>query len=55
MFDKLKLNKFKTSELKLLEEYCLVLEPVVTSLVKLQGDKRCFLGYLTLTMHLDLS
>lgn len=49
-FEELKLKKFKISEWKFLEEYCLVMEPLALALDKLQGEKSCFLGFVTPTI-----
>lgn len=49
-FDKLKFKKLKIIEWTFLEEYCLVMEPLATSLDLLQGEKTCFLGYVAPTI-----
>lgn len=49
-FDELKLNKLKQSEWAFLDEYCLIMEPLATSLDLMQGEKNCFLGYVAPTI-----
>jgi len=41
-FEELKLNKLKQSESPFLDEYCVVMEPLATSLDLMQGEKRLF-------------
>ncbi|KAL5245976.1 hypothetical protein ACI65C_013384 [Semiaphis heraclei] len=50
VFEELKLKKLKKSELKFLEEYCLVMEPLALALDKLQGEQSCFLGFVAPTI-----
>lgn len=50
IFDELKLVKPKMIEWTFLEEYCKVMEPLATSLDKVQGEKRSFLGYVAPTI-----
>lgn len=49
-FEELKLNKLKQSEWAFLDEYCLIMEPLATSLDLMQGEKSCFLGYVAPTI-----
>lgn len=49
-FYDLKINKLKSSEWKFIEKYCLVMEPLATSLNKLQDEKSCYLGYVAPTI-----
>jgi len=50
VFDVLKLNKLKPNEWLFLEEYCKLLEPLTSSLDKLQGGKHSYLGYIAPTL-----
>jgi len=45
-----KLNKLKPNESLFLDEYCKLMEPLTSSLNKLQGEKHCYLGYVAPTL-----
>lgn len=49
-FEKLNLNKIKTTEWHFLDEYIKVMEPLTIALDKLQGEKTCYLGYVAPTI-----
>ncbi|KAE9522359.1 hypothetical protein AGLY_017237 [Aphis glycines] len=48
--NELKLTKLKSTEWSFLQEYCQVVEPLATSLDKLQGEDSCFLGFVAPTI-----
>lgn len=49
-FEQLYLCKFKVAEWNFLVEYIKVMEPLIIALDKLQGEKSCYLGYVTPTI-----